>query len=101
MKDQVIKTVRTFIKGEDKAMVCINNTIYLSQKQVSAIGYKNPKALIGSSISVEYYKVGEELVNGAKCTKADTIIKDFSVEDTAEDIKFAKMANAGVTMSFN
>lgn len=94
-----ITSVRTYTKGEGesaKQLVCINNNIHISQKQLNGLGYKNPKALIGSEISVVFYKEGEEMFNKQKCSKADTIVKSFEITDSAEDLRYAKLANAGV-----
>lgn len=91
---QLIKKVRAYMKG-DRAMVCINDTIHLSLKQLTALGYTNPQALIGNEITVVFYALDEEMVNKAKCTKADTIVKSFEIEATSDDIKMQKAVNAG------
>lgn len=79
----------------DRAMVCINDTIHLSLKQIEALGYSNPQALLGNEITVVYYAVGDKMVNEKDCTKADTIVKSFEIEASAEDIKMLKAVNAG------
>lgn len=91
---QLVKKVRSYMRNE-KPMVCINDTIHVSLKQVTALGYSNPQALIGNEVTVEYYKTGDELLNGAKCTKDNQIVKSFEVEASAEDIKMSKAVNAG------
>lgn len=91
---QLIKKVRSYMK-DDRTMVCINDTIHLSLKQIAALGYSNIQALIGNEITVVYYALDEEMVNKAKCTKADTIVKSFEIEASADDIKMQKAVNAG------
>ena len=91
---QTVKKVRSYLKV-DKAMVCINDTIHVSLKQVQALGYDNPQALLGNEITVVYYAIDEEMINKAKCTKDNTIVKSFEVEASAEDIRLIKAANAG------
>ena len=103
-----IKTIRTYTRtnkfGVEKAIVCINDTIHLSSAQLKASGYSNPKAAIGNVLNVEYFAVGENLLNKddagvlVKCDKADSIVKSFTIEESAEDLRFAKMANAGLTV---
>lgn len=97
-----IKLVRTYTKGQGEAakkMVCINNEIHLSQKQLDGLGYSVPHALIGGKIEAEYYAEGEKLLNGDKCTKADTIVKDFQIEDNEKLNNMRLMAAAGLKVS--
>lgn len=89
-----VKKVRSFVRDE-KASVCINDTIYLSQKQLESVGYNNPQALIGNKLTIEYYKTGDKLITGSECTKDNMIVKSFSIEASASDITLAKAANAG------
>jgi hypothetical protein len=104
MKTVKINNIRTFAKDQAKPellTVVINNEIYLSAKQLANAGYKNPKAAIGCQLSVEYYAVGDLLLDKiSKCTKDNTLIKSFTIEDGEDDIRLAKMANAGVMVKF-
>lgn len=93
--ETIVKKVRSYTKGEDKAMVCINDEIHVSLKQVQALGYQTPQSLLGNKITVEYYKTGDKLLNDKECTKDNTIIKSFEVEASSKDIDMAKAANAG------
>lgn len=103
-----VKTIRTYARtnkaGVEKSMVCINDTIHLSAAQLKASGYPNPRAAIGNTINVVYFAVGEDLLNkddkglAVKCDKADSIVKSFTIEESAQDIQFAKMANAGLSV---
>jgi len=63
-----------------------DTTAYLSSKQIeAATGFaKNFDVLVGSKLSVQYYKVGEELINDAVCTKENTIVSEFEFELTSK-----------------
>lgn len=96
---QEIKSVRTFDKGTEdapKVIVCINQNIFISAKQLAMQGYKNAKALIGANIDVEFYKKGEELINGVKCSDDNKIVKQFTIEHSESALKYAGLANEGV-----
>ena len=81
-----ITSVKTAVK-EDKVLGVFtlegsDKAIFLTDKQIySATGLKNNFSILkGSSLEVSYYAVGDKLANGSECTKADTLIKDFSFE---------------------
>lgn len=90
---------RTKKDGTIKEMVCINDTIHLSKEQLKACGYSNPRAIIGNKMNVTFYQENELLIDKVtKCTKADTIVKSFDIEQSVLDIQFAKLANAGLSV---
>lgn len=105
-KKLTINSVRSFDQtnsttGVVTSKVVINpndeSPVYLSAKQMTNAGYRNPKGAIGCELTVTYYNVDELLLDGkSKCTKPDMLVKSFSIEDSAEDLRLAKMANAGV-----
>lgn len=96
MKTVVVTSVRTYMSKSEKAMVCINGSIHVSQKQLDGLGYRHAVALQGETINVEFYAEGENMINGQQCTKADTILKSFSVSISENDLKLAKAANFGL-----
>ena len=100
-----ITNVRTFVKEDGTTMAVIriegsDDPIFLSAKQImSASGLKNNFSVLrGSKIAVTYYKVDEELVGGAKCTKDNTIVKEFEIELSDSIQKIAQAAAFGVSM---
>ena len=110
MKNSIeVKTVRSYTRttksGVEKSMVCVNDTIHISTAQLASAGYTNARAIIGNTMEVEFYAVGEDLLNKdaatglpMKCTKADSILKSFTIQESALDLQFAKMANAGLSI---
>lgn len=96
MKTVIVTSVRSYIGKNDKPMVCINGSIHVSQKQLDGLGYRQAIALQGETINVEYYAAGDTMLNGAQCTKADTIVKSFNVSISEADLKLAKAANFGL-----
>ena len=75
-------------------MVCLNDKIYLSQKQLTGVGFRNPHATKGCNIDVTFYKKGDKMFNDVECTSDETIVKDFSLESAIQDVTFGKAANA-------
>ena len=101
MKTIVVSKTRTYVrpateKSAERSMVCINDTVHVSLKQLGSLGYTNAQALIGNKVNVDFYAKDEEMFNGAKCTKDDTIVKSFEVEASTQDIALAKAVNAGM-----
>lgn len=99
-----IVSVRTSVK-EDRTLAVIRvegseTPIFLTDKQVaSATGLtRNFSVLKGSDINVEYYAEGAELANGAKCTKANTIVKEFDIELSETTSKIAMASAFGASM---
>lgn len=99
-----IKSVRTSVK-EDKVLAVISiegreTPIFLTSKQISAATgiSKNFSVLKGSDIEVSFYKIDDELSNGQKCTKDDTIIKEYSIELHQDLAKIAMAASLGASM---
>ena len=99
-----ITSVRTSVKT-DKTLAIIriegqDNPVFLTDKQVKAATglSKNFSVLRGSDLEVEYYAVDEELASGQKCTKANTIVKEFSIELAPDMAKIASAAAFGASM---
>lgn len=99
-----IISVRTAVK-EDKVLGIfqlegVEKPIFLTDKQVhSATGLKtNFSILKGSMLDVTYYAVGDKLANGAECTKADTLVKEFSFELSEKTGNIAAAAAFGASM---
>lgn len=99
-----IISVRTSVK-EDRTLAVIRvegkeNPIFLTAKQVEAATglSRNFSVLKGSDINVEFYKENDELVGGGKCTKADTLVKEFDIELAASVNNIATAAAFGASM---
>lgn len=96
MKTQV-KSATTYNK-DGKAMYCINETIFLSAKQLASKGITHPIMLRKAVIELEYYKKGDVLLNEKPCDKDNTIVKSFSIEvgDRVADIMVKAVVEAGL-----
>ena len=99
-----ITSIRTSVK-EDRTLAIIRvegqeKPIFLTAKQVEAATglSRNFSVLKGSDINVTYYKVDEELRNGEKCTKENTIIKEFDIELTDRLSNIATASAFGASM---
>lgn len=98
-----IQKVRVSVK-EDRTLVIFQlegaeKPIFLTGKQVTAgTGLlSNFHVLRGSTLEVEFYKKDEEMLNG-KCTKDETIIKEFTFELTEKLSNIAGAAAFGASM---
>ena len=99
-----ITSVRTSVK-EDKVLAIIRvegkeQPIFLTAKQIEAATglSRNFSVLKGSDINVEYYAEGDELANGTKCTKANTLVKEYDIELAASVNNIATAAAFGASM---
>lgn len=99
-----ITSVKTAVK-EDKVLGVFtlegsDKVIFLTDKQVfAATGLKNNFSILkGSSLEVSYYAVGDKLANGSECTKADTLVKDFSFDLAEKTSNIAAAAAFGASM---
>lgn len=99
-----ITSVRTSVKP-DKVLAVIHvegrqDPIFLTSKQVEAATglSRNFSVLKGSDINFAFYKEGDELIGGGKCTKSDTIIKEFDIELAESVNKIATAAAFGASM---
>lgn len=104
---EAILEVRTMVRGEKTSVlfgtasrkIDDKNAIFLSEKQVQrATGLNsNYDVLKGSKIDVTFYKEGEELINGEKATKADSIVKSFVIEKSDKLVEMASAAGFGMS----
>lgn len=99
-----IISARTSVK-EDKTLAIFtlegDKTVFLTSKQVkAACGVdRNFHLLKGGTLDVTYYKVDEVMGgSGGKCTKDDTIVKEFSLECPEKLAMMLMGATAGMSM---
>lgn len=99
-----ITSVRTSVKP-DKTLAIIRvegaaDPIFLTGKQVEAATglSRNFSVLAGSDLEVVFYKKDEELASGSKCTKDNTIVKEFSIELSPKLAGIASAAAFGASM---
>jgi hypothetical protein len=105
---EAITGVRTMVRGEKTSVLfgtasheLGKSAIFLSEKQVQrATGLSgNYGVLKGSNISVEYYKKGEELINGNKAENDDSIVKSFTIELSEKLTDVASAAAFGMNFT--
>ena len=80
---KIINISTFFHKGKQRVEIEIKNnkaSIYLTPsniKQNTNVEVNELEILIGSKIRPTYFKIGEKMLNGEKCTIENLIIKDF------------------------
>lgn len=101
---KTITRVRTSVK-EDRTLAIFNvegsdDPIFLTSKQVNAATGldRNFSILKGSKLDVTFYAEGDELVGGGKCTKDNTIVKEFEFELSDRMSNIAAAASFGASM---
>lgn len=94
-------------KGNPREIVLIkgkgaDDFAFLTKKQFDSLGYgSQPHAAIGSTINLQYFKIDEDMLNGAKCTAEGKILKEYSIEFSAQDLLLMKAAAFGAKVSIN
>jgi hypothetical protein len=105
---EAITGVRVMVRGEKTSVLfgtasheLGKNAIFLSEKQVQrATGLaSNYGVLKGSQITVDYYKKGEELINGSKAENDGVIVKSFTIELSDKLNDFASAAALGMNFT--
>jgi hypothetical protein len=97
---ETIQTIKLW-DNNGKPKVIINDKFFLPVgmiKNQTGIG-SNFNILIGSSVAVQFYTVDEQITDDMKCTKADTIVKSFTIELAPMLQQFALAAAFGTTIS--
>lgn len=85
-EDILIYEVRPHVsKKTGKQMFAFNQgSLFLSYAQLDAAGVENPLTLQNKIMKVEWYDVGEVLLNGTTVTDPKKIVKNFVPEYDAE-----------------
>lgn len=96
-----ITKVFSFVNSAGKTKVCINNSIFLSPAQVTnATGITGQFGILeGSEIGVTFYKKGDEMSEGAKCTADDKIVKEFTISLEPSLLAYKRAAAFGTSVS--
>ena len=101
-KEIVIFEVRDYVsKTNGKTMFSFNNgAFHLSFAQLSAAGIEVPQLLQGTTMLVDFFQVGEALLNGTEVRDANRIVRQFVpqqdhdlLRDVAKDILKEKFSN--------
>jgi len=98
---ETILTANLWTK-DNKSKVVINGKYFLPAGMVkNQTGIStNHQILIGSNISVDFYKVGEAITDDMNCTKDDCIVKAFTIELAPMLQQYASAAAFGTVVSF-
>lgn len=72
-------------KMSGKTMFAFNNgTLHLSYAQLNAAGVVNPNLLQGTTLMVDFYQVGEPLLNGTEVRDPNRIVRGFIAQKDME-----------------
>jgi hypothetical protein len=103
-----IVSIKFVTSKAGKRLVLINDVIWVSLAQWTNAGGKLSALLqVGWNLTVTYFKVGDVLLNGTVCDKANTIVKSFGISPSAtlvanlesEFARFEAAAAFGVAVS--
>lgn len=86
MKTVTIKSLKRVTIKAGKRRVLINADLWVSEGQFNQAvpqGLSDVN-LIGSTITVEYYAEGDELVTGEECTAGNTIVKGVIIQPSMD-----------------
>lgn len=75
----LVTSVRTYPnKKNGKLMVAINGTqVHTPFSNLAGLGIENPWLLVGHSVTVDFFDVGEKLLNGEVVTTDGIIMRDI------------------------
>lgn len=86
MKTILIKSLKRVTVKSGKRRALINSDTWISEGQFNQAvpqGLSDVN-LIGSTLTVEFYAEGEELVTGEECTASNTIVKSVSIQPSMD-----------------
>ena len=79
-----IVSIKFVTSKAGKRLALINDAIWVSLAQwLNAGGRQSTLLQIGWTLNVEYFRVGDVLLNGTVCDKANAVVKSFSISPSA------------------